>query len=163
MKDVAFRVPDAEEAYRIAVGRGARAVQEPTVAEDEHGKVVRASIATYDETIHSFVQRADYSGPFLPGYRAVDKPGGPDVGIKAVDHVVGNVELGKMNTWAAYYADIMGFSNLVHFRDDQISTEYTALMSKVMWDGVGRVKLPINEPAPGKKKSQIDEYLDFYR
>jgi 4-hydroxyphenylpyruvate dioxygenase len=163
VKDVAFRVPDAEEAYGLAVSRGARSVLEPAVSEDEHGKVVRAAIGTYGETIHSFIQRTDYSGPFLPGFRAIDKAGGPDVGIKAVDHVVGNVELGTMNTWAAYYADVMGFSNLVHFRDDQISTEYTALMSKVMWDGVGRVKLPLNEPAPGKKKSQIDEYLDFYR
>jgi len=173
VKDVAFRVPDAEEAYRLAVERGARGIKEPTVSEDEHGKVVRAAIGTYGETIHSFIQRSEYSGPFLPGFRATGGVAGPDgaggpgarsgVGIKAVDHVVGNVELGKMNTWAAYYADIMGFTNLVHFRDDQISTDYTALMSKVMWDGVGRVKLPINEPAPGKKKSQIDEYLDFYR
>ncbi len=124
---------------------------------------MRASIATYGETIHSFIQRSDYTGAFLPGFRAVDKPVGSDVGIRAVDHVVGNVELGAMNTWAGYYADVMGFSNLVHFRDDQISTEYTALMSKVMWDGVGRVKLPINEPAQGKRKSQIDEYLEFYR
>jgi len=163
VKDVAFKVPNAEEAFHIAVERGATPVLEPTASEDEHGKVVRASIATYGETIHSFIQRTDYSGPFLPGFRAVDTAAGNDVGIKAVDHVVGNVELGKMNTWAGYYADIMGFTNLVHFRDDQISTEYTALMSKVMWDGVGRVKLPINEPAPGKKRSQIDEYLDFYR
>ena len=163
VKDVAFRVPDAEEAYRLAMERGATSVLEPTVSEDEGGKVVRAAISTYGETIHSLIQRSEYTGAFLPGFRAVDGPAGPEVGIKAVDHVVGNVELGKMNTWAAYYADIMGFKNLVHFRDDQISTDYTALMSKVMWDGVGRVKLPINEPAPGKKKSQIDEYLDFYR
>jgi len=161
--DVAFRVPDAEEAYRIAIDRGARGVQEPTVAEDEHGKVIRAAIGTYGETIHSFIQRSEYDGPFLPGFRTVDKRSGPDVGLKIVDHVVGNVELGAMNTWASYYADIMGFSNLVHYDDEQISTEYTALMSKVMWDGVGRVKLPINEPATGRKKSQIDEYLEFYR
>jgi 4-hydroxyphenylpyruvate dioxygenase len=161
--DVAFRVPDAEEAYRIAVERGAKGVQEPTVDEDEHGKVVRGSIATYGETIHSFIQRSEYAGPFLPGYRVQSATGREAVGLQAVDHVVGNVELGAMNTWASYYADIMGFTNLVHFRDDQISTEYTALMSKVMWDGVGRVKLPINEPAAGKRKSQIDEYLEFYR
>jgi 4-hydroxyphenylpyruvate dioxygenase len=160
--DVAFRVPDAEEAYRLAVSRGATGVLEPTVSEDEHGKVVRASIATYGETIHSLIQRDEYGGPFLPGYRAVDAAV-PSAGLVAVDHVVGNVELGRMNTWASYYADVMGFTNLVHFRDDQISTEYTALMSKVMWDGVGRVKLPLNEPAKGKKKSQIDEYLEFYR
>ena len=174
VKDVAFRVPDAEDAYRVALSRGAIGVSEPAVSEDENGKVVRAAIATYGETIHSLVQREDYSGPFLPGYRAVESAAWsgytpkedvepPGVGLVAVDHVVGNVEIGKMNTWAAYYADILGFSNLVHFRDDQISTEYTALMSKVMWDGVGRVKLPINEPAKGKKKSQIDEYLEFYR
>jgi len=163
VRDVAFRVPDAEEAFRLALGRGANAVMEPTVFEDDHGKVVRAAIGTYGETIHSLIQRDDYSGVFLPGFRAVDAVQAPGVGLVAVDHVVGNVELGAMNTWAAYYADIMGFTNLVHFRDDQISTEYTALMSKVMWDGVGRVKLPINEPAKGKKKSQIDEYLEFYR
>jgi 4-hydroxyphenylpyruvate dioxygenase len=161
--DVAFRVPDAEEAYRLAIRRGAKGVLEPTVSEDEHGKVLRASIATYGETIHSFIQRSEYDGPFLPGYRAEGGTRRPSVGLRAIDHVVGNVELGAMNTWAGYYADIMGFTNLVHFRDDQISTEYTALMSKVMWDGVGRVKLPINEPAAGKRKSQIDEYLEFYR
>jgi 4-hydroxyphenylpyruvate dioxygenase len=163
VKDVAFRVPDVEEAFRVAVDRGARPVQEPVASEDEHGKVIRAAIATYGETIHSLIQRSEYDGPFLPGFRAVKSPKKPGIGLTTVDHVVGNVELGKMNTWASYYADIMGFKNLVHFRDDQISTEYTALMSKVMWDGVGRVKLPINEPAPGKRKSQIDEYLDFYR
>ena len=161
--DVAFRVADAEEAYRTAVERGAEGVQEPIVSEDEHGKIVRAAIGTYGETIHSFIQRSEYAGPFLPGYRAQEGVGLPSVGLRAVDHVVGNVELGAMNTWASYYADIMGFENLVHFRDDQISTEYTALMSKVMWDGVGKVKLPINEPAAGKRKSQIDEYLEFYR
>jgi 4-hydroxyphenylpyruvate dioxygenase len=163
VRDVAFRVPDAEDAYRIAVSRGATGVTEPSVSEDEGGKVVRAAIATYGDTIHSLIQRDEYTGPFLPGFRAVEPSAARGVGLVAVDHVVGNVELGKMNTWAAYYADIMGFSSLVHFRDDQISTEYTALMSKVMWDGVGRVKLPINEPAKSRKKSQIDEYLEFYR
>ncbi len=163
VKDVAFRVPDAEEAYHLAIGRGATGALEPTSTEDEHGKVVRAAIATYGETIHSFIQREEYDGPFLPGFRAAAPSRSDPVGLVAVDHVVGNVELGRMNTWATYYADIMGFTNLVHFRDDQISTEYTALMSKVMWDGEGRVKLPINEPAKGKKRSQIDEYLEFYR
>ncbi len=162
VKDVAFRVPDAEDAYRVALSRGATGVSEPTVMEDEGGKVVRAAIATYGDTIHSLVQRDEYAGVFLPGFRPVEASAG-GVGLIAVDHVVGNVELGKMNVWASYYADIMGFTDLVHFRDDQISTEYTALMSKVMWDGVGRVKLPINEPAKGRKKSQIDEYLEFYR
>jgi 4-hydroxyphenylpyruvate dioxygenase len=163
VKDVALRVPDAEEAFRVAVERGASPVLEPTVTEDEHGKVVRAAIGTYGETIHSLVQRDDYDGPFLPGFQAVDEPKDRSVGIVNVDHIVGNVELGKMNAWASYYADVMGFTNMVHFRDDQISTEYTALMSKVMTDGVGKVKFPINEPAKAKKKSQIDEYLEFYR
>ena len=165
VKDVAFQVPDATEAWEQTTGRGATSVAEPAITEDEHGKVVRASIAAYGDTVHSFVERENYSGPFLPGFRTADPL--PDnespVGILNVDHVVCNVELGKMNEWAKFYADILGFGQLVHFRDDQISSEYTALMSKVMWDGKGRVKLPINEPAPGKKKSQIDEYLEFYR
>jgi 4-hydroxyphenylpyruvate dioxygenase len=165
VKDVALRVPDAADAWEQATKRGATNVLEPTVLEDEHGKVVHAAIAAYGDTVHSFIERDNYSGPFLPGYRAEEPipDRGPKVGIKAVDHVVCNVELGKMNVWAQFYADILGFGQLVHFRDDQISSEYTALMSKVMWDGEGRVKLPINEPAPSKKKSQIDEYLEFYR
>jgi 4-hydroxyphenylpyruvate dioxygenase len=165
VRDVALRVPDAADAYEQAVKRGAESVAEPTVLEDEHGKVVRASIRAYGDTLHSFVERENYSGPFLPGFR-VEEPipdDGPNVGIKAIDHVVCNVELGKMNEMVEYYSRILGFGQLVHFRDDQISSEYTALMSKVMWDGNGRVKFPINEPAPGKKKSQIEEYLDFYR
>jgi 4-hydroxyphenylpyruvate dioxygenase len=165
VKDVAFRVPDATYAYGYATEHGARGVMEPTVVEDDQGKVVRAAIAAYGDTIHSFIERENYSGPFLPGYRA--EPAipdeGPDVGIQLIDHIVCNVELGKMNEWARFYAKVLGFDQLVHFRDDQISSEYTALMSKVMWDGVGRVKLPINEPAPSKKKSQIDEYLAFFR
>jgi 4-hydroxyphenylpyruvate dioxygenase len=164
-KDVAFQVPDATDAWGQTTTRGAVSALEPSVFEDEHGKVVRSAIHAYGDTIHSFVERENYSGPFLPGYRAepavVDE--GPEVGIKLIDHVVCNVELGQMNEWANFYAQIMGFNQLVHFRDDQISSDYTALMSKVMWDGVGRVKLPINEPAPSKKKSQIDEYLEFYR
>jgi 4-hydroxyphenylpyruvate dioxygenase len=165
VKDVAFRVPDATEAFRFATSQGAPGVLEPAVTEDEHGKVVRSAIAAYGDTIHSFVERDNYSGPFLPGYRAeaAIADDGPEVGIELIDHVVCNVELGKMTEWANFYARVLGFDQLVHFRDDQISSEYTALMSKVMWDGVGRVKLPINEPAPGKKKSQIDEYLEFYR
>jgi 4-hydroxyphenylpyruvate dioxygenase len=164
-RDVAFQVPDATDAWEQTTKRGARSALEPTVLEDDQGKVVRAAIHAYGDTIHSFVERENYSGPFLPGYRseAPFSDDGPEVGIKLIDHVVCNVELGKMNEWANFYAQIMGFNQLVHFRDDQISSEYTALMSKVMWDGVGRVKLPINEPAPGKKKSQIDEYLEFYR
>ena len=162
-RDIALRVPDAEDAWRVATTRGARSVMEPTVSEDEHGKVVRAAIATYGDTVHSLIQRDDYHGAFLPGFRETREDVDRSVGIVSVDHIVGNVELGAMNTWAGYYADVMGFTNLVHFKDDQISTDYTALMSKVMWDGVGRVKFPLNEPAPGKKKSQIEEYLEFYR
>ena len=165
VKDVAFRVPDATDAFEQATSRGAEAVLEPTVLEDDHGKVGHSAIAAYGDTVHSFIERENYSGPFLPGYRSEEPlpDDGPPVGIRLVDHVVCNVELGKMNEWVDYYARILGFNQLVHFRDDQISSDYSALMSKVMWDGVGRVKLPINEPAPGKKKSQIDEYLEFYR
>src|SRR5919106_5380300 len=165
VKDVALRVPDAAYAYEYATKRGAVSALEPTILEDENGKVVRSAIAAYGDTIHSFIERENYSGPFLPGYRAEEAipDEGPEVGIELIDHVVCNVELGKMNEWATFYARVLGFDQLVHFRDDQISSEYTALMSKVMWDGVGRVKLPINEPAKGRKKSQIDEYLEFYR
>ncbi len=165
VRDVALRVPDAADAYAQATERGAEGVLEPTVLEDDHGKVVKASIKAYGDTLHSFVERENYSGPFLPGYRE-EQPipdDGPPVGIKAIDHVVCNVELGKMNEMVEFYANLLGFKQLVHFRDDQISSEYTALMSKVMWDGKGRVKFPINEPAAGKKKSQIEEYLEFYR
>jgi 4-hydroxyphenylpyruvate dioxygenase len=165
VKDVAFRVPDATYAFEYATRQGATGVLEPIATEDEHGKVVRSTIAAYGDTVHSFIERENYSGPFLPGYRAEEAipDEGPEVGIELIDHIVCNVELGKMNEWAQFYARILGFDQLVHFRDDQISSDYTALMSKVMWDGVGRVKLPINEPAPSKKKSQIDEYLEFYR
>jgi len=165
VRDVALRVPDAAHAYEEATKRGAEGAMEPQVFEDEHGKVVGAAIKAYGDTLHSFIERENYSGPFLPGYRAEEPipDDGPDVGIQAIDHVVCNVALGDMNKMVEYYANILGFSQLVHFRDDQISTEYTALMSKVMWDGQGRVKFPINEPAEGKKKSQIEEYLEFYR
>jgi 4-hydroxyphenylpyruvate dioxygenase len=160
--DVAFSVPDAEEAYRIALERGARGVEEPRVYEDEYGKVVRASIATYGETIHSLVGRRDYSGPFFPGFKGLDHPAEDGFGIRYIDHVVGNVELGKMNEWVGFYEKIMGFTELRHFSDEEISTDYSALMSKVVWDGDGKIKLPINEPAEGKRKSQIDEYLEYY-
>jgi 4-hydroxyphenylpyruvate dioxygenase len=164
VRDVAFRVPDAEEAFALAIERGATAFQDPEVLEDEHGKVVRAAIRAYGDTIHSFVQRDDYSGIYLPGYQPVDHdPLARPVGLSGIDHVVCNVEEGEMDTWARFYERIMGFSQLRHFDDEAISTEYTALMSKVLWDGHGRIKLPINEPAEGKKKSQIDEYLQFYR
>jgi 4-hydroxyphenylpyruvate dioxygenase len=165
IKDVALRVPDATYAWEYATKQGATSVLEPTVVEDDHGKVVRASIEAYGDTIHSFIERENYSGPFLPGYRAEQAlpDEGPEVGIQLIDHIVCNVELGRMNELVEFYQRILGFDQLVHFRDDQISSDYSALMSKVMWDGNGRVKFPINEPAQGKKKSQIDEYLEFYR
>ena len=162
--DVAFRVPDAEEAFRVATERGASAIRAPEVLEDEHGKMVVAAIGTYGETIHSLVSRQDYSGTFFPGFEPVE--GGGDTtgfGIKYIDHVVGNVELGKMQEWVGFYERIMGFTELRHFSDEEISTDYSALMSKVVWDGEGKIKLPINEPAEGKRKSQIEEYLEYYR
>ena len=161
--DVALRVPDAEEAYRVALDRGATAVAEPQVFEDERGKVIRAAIATYGETIHSLVSRQDYSGVFWPGFKALDVAAtDTGFGIQTIDHVVGNVELGKMQEWVQFYERIMGFVELRHFSDEEISTEYSALMSKVVWDGEGKIKLPINEPAEGKRKSQIEEYLEYY-
>jgi 4-hydroxyphenylpyruvate dioxygenase len=147
------------------------------VLEDESGKVVVAAIAAYGETLHTFIDASNFSGVFLPGFVSVSEtpgeatgtktpmyalPGDP-VGLRLIDHIVANVELGKMNDWVDFYAQVMGFSQLVHYDDKAISTEYSALMSKVLWDGVGRIKLPINEPAQGKRKSQIEEYLDFYR
>jgi 4-hydroxyphenylpyruvate dioxygenase len=164
VRDVALGVPDAALAYAVAVDRGADGVQEPTDDKDEHGVVHRAAIATYGDTIHSLVDRSAYTGPFLPGFVAwASAPDPlPAAGLEAVDHVVGNVELGRMNQWVAFYERVMGFTELVHFSDEAISTEYSALMSKVVWDGEGRIKFPINEPAEGKKRSQIDEYLDFY-
>ena len=163
VRDVAFSVPDAEDAFRVAVERGAEPHREPYVLEDEHGKLIMSAIKAYGETIHSFVDRSNYSGIYAPGYKPTrhQRPATP-AGLTTVDHVVCNVDLGEMDQWAAYYANIMGFTQLHHFNDEQISTEYTALMSKVLWDGTGRIKLPINEPAEGRKKSQIEEYLDFY-
>ncbi|HEX2235266.1 MAG TPA: 4-hydroxyphenylpyruvate dioxygenase [Actinomycetota bacterium] len=161
--DVALTVPDAEEAYRVALERGATGVAEPRVHEDEQGKVVVAKIATYGDTVHSLVGRRDYSGAFLPGFKPLDHVGTRGFGVSYIDHVVGNVELGRMNEWVAFYERIMGFTELRHFSDEEISTEYSALMSKVVWDGDGKVKLPINEPAEGKRRSQIEEYLEYYR
>jgi 4-hydroxyphenylpyruvate dioxygenase len=163
VKDIALRVADAAAAYHEALRRGARGVQEPLATEDEHGRVVRASIATYGDTIHSFVQRDGYQGAFLPGYQPIaDTMPTPETGVAAIDHIVGNVELGKMNEWVGYYRDVLGFSQLVHFEDKDISTEYSALMSKVMQNGHGKIKFPINEPAEGRRKSQIEEYLEYY-
>ena len=161
VKVIALSVPDAEYAYRTAVERGARGVEEPREESDEHGRVKLATIATYGETLHTFVERGDYAGPFLPGFAARDRSAG-DVGLLAIDHVVGNVELGHMQEWVGYYEKVFGMTEMLHFSDEAISTEYSALMSKVVTDGKGRVKFPINEPAEGKRKSQIDEYLEFY-
>ncbi|HYY78282.1 MAG TPA: 4-hydroxyphenylpyruvate dioxygenase [Actinomycetes bacterium] len=162
--DVALAVPDAAVAHHAAVGRGARGVRDPADDKDEHGVLRHAAIATYGETVHSLVDRSDYTGPYWPGYQRWEAPADPlpPVGLQAIDHVVGNVELGRMDQWVGFYERVMGFTQLVHFSDEAISTEYSALMSKVVWDGEGRVKFPINEPAKGKKRSQIDEYLDFY-
>ncbi len=166
VKDIALRVDDAERAYREATTRGARGVLAPTTRKDDDGVVKLASIAVYGDTIHTFVERHNYKGVFLPGYRAVasDVPRrARPAGLASIDHIVGNVELGKMNEWVGFYERVMGFTQLIHFDDRAISTEYSALMSKVMQNGSGRVKFPINEPAPGRRKSQIEEYLDFYR
>lgn len=164
VKDLAFWVDDARDAWAKAVERGARSVQEPTVRTDADGEVVIAAIATYGDTIHSIVERRNYRGLFMPGFVArTSEFNPPPVGLKYVDHCVGNVELGKMNAWVEFYSRVLGFYNLLTFDDKDISTEYSSLMSKVMSNGNGRIKFPINEPAPGKKKSQIDEYLDFYR
>ncbi|MGZ8455776.1 MAG: 4-hydroxyphenylpyruvate dioxygenase [Gemmatirosa sp.] len=163
VRDLALWVDDARDAFEKAVARGAVPVHAPRVERDEHGEVVLASFRTYGETIHSLVERRNYTGPFLPGFRAVTPTyNPPSVGLKYVDHCVGNVELGKMNTWVDFYAHVMGFRNLLTFDDEDINTEYSSLMSKVMANGNDRIKFPINEPAKGKKKSQIDEYLDFY-
>jgi 4-hydroxyphenylpyruvate dioxygenase len=164
VRDLALWVDDAREAYARAVERGAVSVQEPRVLRDDDGEIVTAAIRTYGDTIHSLVERRAYQGLFMPGFRPVHphyQPG--PVGLKYVDHCVGNVELGRMDVWVRFYADVMGFRNLLTFDDKDISTEYTSLMSKVMANGNDRIKFPINEPAAGKKKSQIDEYLEFYQ
>ena len=160
--DIALEVEDVDRAYKETTKRGARGVQEPTTVRDESGEIRRASVATYGDTVHSFVDRSKYRGAFLPGYRATGEQPQPGP-LLYVDHVVGNVALGDMNKFVAYYRDVMGFSQFQHFDDKDISTEYSALMSKVMADGSGKVKFPINEPAAGKRKSQIDEYLEYYR
>ncbi len=163
VKVVALWVDDATYAYETAMSRGAKSYMEPKVEEDEFGKVVRSGIHTYGETVHIFVERNDYEGVFLPGYEKWETVYNPEpIGLKYVDHMVGNVELGKMNEWVDFYKNVMGFAQIISFDDKDISTEYTALMSKVMSNGNGRIKFPINEPAEGKKKSQVEEYLDFY-
>lgn len=162
VKDIAFAVENVQSAYSEAVKRGAKAVLEPTEFKDKDGVIIRAAIKTYGDTIHSFIDRSNYNGLFLPNF--VEKSGVKvdSVGLEYLDHCVGNVELGKMEDWVAYYRDVMGFSQYIHFDDNDISTEYSSLMSKVMSGGNGRIKFPINEPANGKRKSQIQEYLDFY-
>lgn len=160
---VALWVDDATRAFKETVSRGAKPFLEPTREQDATGYVVRSGIHAYGDTVHVFVERNDYAGLFLPGYEAWNPAYRPaDAGLKYVDHMVGNVGWNEMNTWMKFYADVMGFQQLVSFDDKDISTDYTALMSKVMSNGNGRVKFPINEPAEGKKKSQIEEYLDFY-
>ncbi len=162
--DIALRVPDAERAYELATRRGARGVEEPHVLEDERGKVVVAAIATYGDTRHSLVERSAFSGPYLPGYLDRNPLVSPPRRryFQAIDHVVGNVELGRMDEWVEFYHRVLGFTNMKEFVGDDIATEYSALMSKVVADGSRRVKFPLNEPAVGKRKSQIDEYLEFY-
>jgi 4-hydroxyphenylpyruvate dioxygenase len=164
VKDIALTVPDATEAYRQAVQRGARGVAEPARVEDEFGTIETAAIATYGDTIHTFVDRKDYNGPYKPGYVSVSSNGSSrtGVGLLNVDHIVGNVELGRMNHWVEYYERVFGMTEMISFTDEDISTEYSALMSKVMADGEGKIKFPINEPAEGKRKSQIEEYIEFY-
>jgi len=164
VKVLALWVDDARKSFEETTKRGAKPVQEPVVLKDEHGEVVIASIATYGETIHSFVERKNYRGPFLPGFKKVEKPAlSEPVGLKHIDHCVGNVGWGEMNEWVEFYENVLGFKLLLTFDDKDISTEYSALMSKVVSNGNGYVKFPINEPAEGKKKSQIEEYLDFYK
>jgi 4-hydroxyphenylpyruvate dioxygenase len=163
VRDLAFWVDDAREAFARAVERGADPAREPEVLRDDAGEVVIAAIRTYGDTIHSIVERRNYRGLFLPGFQPAASPFAPrPTGLQYVDHCVGNVELGKMNAWVGFYERVLGFHNILTFDDKDISTEYSALMSKVMSNGNGRIKFPINEPAEGKKKSQIDEYLDFY-
>jgi len=164
VKVLAIEVTDAGAAHDAAVAGGARSVEPRTVEEDESGKLVRAGVAIYGETVVEFVERSAYQGLFAPGFTADLLPPpteAPIVGLDRIDHVVGNVELGRLDSWVEHFQRALGFDRLVHFGDDQISTEYSALMSTVVWDG-SRIVMPINEPAPGKKKSQIDEYLDFY-
>lgn len=160
---VALWVDDATKAYEETTSRGAKSFMEPTKEEDENGYVVRAGIHTYGDTVHIFVERSNYKGLFLPGFEKWESSYQPEpVGFKYIDHMVGNVGWNEMNVWSEFYGKVMGFTQLVSFDDKDISTEYTALMSKVMTNGNGRIKFPINEPAEGKKKSQVEEYLDFY-
>ncbi|MDQ3371746.1 MAG: 4-hydroxyphenylpyruvate dioxygenase [Actinomycetota bacterium] len=165
VKVIALAVPDAARAYADALARGATGVAEPARAEDDHGTVRTATIATYGETVHTFIEREGYTGAFLPGYAAAEPSGPADPASRPVfedlDHVVANVEPGRMDHWVRFYADVLGMAQLRHFSDEAIATEHSALMSKVMADGSGRIKFPINEPAPGRRRSQVDEFLEF--
>lgn len=166
VRDIAMEVDDATKSYVETTNRGAKGVLKPTEYKDENGVIIKSSIQTYGDTIHTFVERKNYKGLFMPGFVSAENKAVKsikDTGLKAVDHIVGNVELGRMNEWVKFYAHTMGFNQLISFDDKDISTDYTALMSKVMQNGNGRIKFPINEPAPGKKKSQIEEYIDFYK
>ncbi len=163
VKDIALQVDDVEFTYKEAVSRGAIPIMEPTVYSDENGEFKKATIGTYGDTVHTFIERTNYKGVFAPGFVAYNSPiTAPETGIAVIDHIVGNVELNKMEDWVKYYETVLGFTELNQFTDEDINTEYSALMSKVMQNGTGRIKFPINEPAEGKRKSQIQEYLDFY-
>ena len=164
VKNVALWVDDATKSWEETTSRGAKSAFTPKTLEDETGKVVLSGIHTYGETIHIFVERKDYNGVFMPGYTTWNPDYKPSpVGLKYIDHMVGNVGWGEMNTWCKFYAEVMGFAQIISFDDKDISTEYTALMSKVMSNGNGRIKFPINEPAEGRKKSQIEENIDYYK
>ncbi|MFT5725528.1 MAG: 4-hydroxyphenylpyruvate dioxygenase [Bacteroidia bacterium] len=164
VKVIALWVEDARKAWEETTKRGAKSFFEPRVESDKNGEVVRSAIHTYGDTIHVFVERNNYKGVFLPKFEKWEPHYNPsEVGLCYIDHMVGNVDWGQMNVWAKFYNEVMGFANLITFDDNDISTEFTALMSKVMTNGNGRIKFPINEPAEGKKKSQIEEYVDFYQ
>lgn len=163
VKVIALWVDDAKKAYQETTSRGAKSYLKPTIEKDEFGEVVRSGIYTYGETVHIFVERKNYKGTFLPGFKKWESDYNPPTsGLKFIDHMVGNVGWNQMNVWVKWYEDVMGFENFLSFDDKQIHTEYSALMSKVMSNGNGRIKFPINEPAKAKKRSQIEEYLDFY-
>jgi len=163
VKIIALWVDDSTKSWKETTSRGAKSFMNPTTEKDEYGEVVRSGIYTYGETVHLFIERKNYKGTFLPGYRKWESEYNPEpTGLKFIDHMVGNVGWNEMNTWVNFYEEVMGFVNFLSFDDKQINTEYSALMSKVMSNGNGRIKFPINEPAEGKKKSQIEEYLDFY-
>lgn len=161
VRDIAFHVENADSAFQIALSHGAQPASEPRDISDEHGTIRHAAIHTYGDTVHSFISYKDYTGPFLPGYVARTRSG-HEIGIMRIDHMVGNVELGKMNEWADWYSRVLGFQRYITFDDKDISTEYSALMSIVMSDDAHAIKFPINEPAQGRHKSQIQEYLDYY-